>query len=232
MQPQPFPPTRWTLILSAKDGETSASREAMETLARSYWQPIYAWVRGRGRSHEEAQDDTQGFFAYLLDHRFLGNLQPEGGRFRNFLLVSLRRWMKDECRRVINQKRREEIVMEPWHENAEPAFISREDSPEEAFDRAWVAALVARTMAALEQRWVNRRELFEALRLTVDGSGDAEKHAVIGARLGMTENAVNKAAYDLRKQFAEQIRREVRDTVAADEDVMDELRYLVRLMHA
>lgn len=228
----PFPPTHWTLILSAKEGESKASRDAMNSLAQSYWQPIYAWLRGRGRSHEEAQDDTQGFFAYLLDHRFLGNVQPEGGRFRNFLLVCLRRWMKDECNRVTNLKRREEVGMQPWHEKAEPALFSREASPDEAFDRAWVTALVARTMTALEQRWENRKELFAALRLTVEGSGTSEKHATIAARLGMTENAVNKAIYDLRKQFAEQIRREVRDTVATDEDVMDELRYLVRLMHS
>jgi DNA-directed RNA polymerase specialized sigma24 family protein len=160
----PFPPTRWTLILSAKDGENKASRDAMDSLAQAYWQPIYAWLRGRGRSHEEAQDDTQGFFAYLLDRRFLGNIQPQGGRFRNFLLVCLRRWMKDECHRATNLKQREEVGMHPWHEKAETALFSREIPPDEAFDRAWVTALVARTMAALEQRWENRAELFAALR--------------------------------------------------------------------
>ena len=123
----PFPPTHWTLILSAKEGESKASRDAMNSLAQSYWQPIYAWLRGRGRSHEEAQDDTQGFFAYLLDRRFLGNVQPEGGRFRNFLLVCLRRWMKDECNRVTNLKRRAEVGMQPWHEKEEPALFPRRD---------------------------------------------------------------------------------------------------------
>ena len=227
----PFPLTRWTLILSAKDGEAAASCEAMESLVKAYWQPIYAWIRGRGRSHEEAQDDTQGFFAYLLDRRFFDNLQPEGGRFRNFLLVCLRRWMKDESNLALNLKRRAEVEWPPFHEKEVPEFFSTAASPEEAFDRTWVAALVARTMAALEQRWENRAELFAALRLTVESPGDAEKYAPIGARLGLTENAVAKAACDLRRQFAEQIRREVRDTVATDEDVMEELRYLARLMH-
>jgi hypothetical protein len=137
--------------------------------------------------------------------------------------------MKDERNRVVNRKRREEVEWPPSHRESEAIFLAG-TSPEDAFDRAWMAALVARTMVALERRWENRAALFAALRLTVEGTGEVEKYAAIGARLGMTENAVCKAAYDLRRQFAEQIRLEVRDTVATEEDVMEELRYFARLM--
>ncbi len=232
MAHHPFPQTRWTLVLSAKEGESDASSEALEHLALAYWKPIHAYLRGKGRSHEQAQDDTQGFFAYLLGRDFLRNIEPEGGRFRNFLLVSLRRWMKDERNRVINVKRKAEIELQPWHEmeagHAAPdaAFAS----PEEAFDRSWAEELVSRSMEALREHWKNRPDLFAALRLTVESPGNVEKYAAIAARLGMTEGAVGKAAHDLRRQFAQRIRQEIRDTVARDEDIEGELRYLVNLL--
>ena len=225
MSLEPFPQTRWSLILSAKHGETQASLEAMESLALAYWQPMYAWLRGMGRSHEDAQDDTQGFFAYLLSREFLRNLQPQGGRFRNFLLVLLRRWIKDQRLRAANQVRSAEVELQPWHDMH---AVGR--SPEEAFDRAWAAALVQRSMAELERRWKNRAALFAALRFTIESSLHSEKYASIAQRLGLNEGAVGKAAFDLRQQFAEQVRQEVRDTVASEQDVEEELRYLVRLM--
>lgn len=230
MPPQLFPPTRWSLVLSAKDGGVEATHKAVEGLALAYWQPIFAWLRSHGRSHEEAQDDAQGFFAWLLDREFLSNVQPEGGRFRNFLLVCLRRWMKDESLRAVNVKRQAEVPMQPWLEAEGAAFHCTGATPEEAFDRRWAESLVRQAMQALALRWENRADLFAALRLTVEGSGDAEKYAAIAARLNMSEGAVGKAAHDLRQQFAEQIRHEVRDTVARVEDVEEELRYLVRLM--
>ena len=217
------------MVLSVKEGGKGNSFEALEDLARAYWQPIYAWLRGHGRSHDQARDDVQRFFAYLLNRDFLRNIQPEGGRFRNFLLVCLRRWMKDERHRVINLKRQAEVEFQPWDE-AGVISIHPAASPEEAFDRAWARSMVARAMRVLEQRWVNRAELFSVLRFQVESPDGLEKYAVIAGRLGMTEGAVGKAAHDFRRQFAEQIRQEIRDTVADEEDVKDELRYLVRLM--
>jgi len=228
----PFPQTRWSLVLAAKECEGDDSFAALEGLAQSYWLPIYAWLRGRGGSHEQACDDTQGFFAYLLSREFLRNIQPEGGRFRNFLLVCLRRWMKDERLRVINVKRRSEIEVQPWNEAASLTFHQTSASPEELFDRSWAEALVARSLKALEPHWRNRPELFAALRLQVEDPGRVERYAEIAGRLGMSEGAVGKAAHDLRRQFAEQVQREVRDTVAQEEDIKDELRYLIRLMQS
>jgi len=228
----PFPQTRWTVVLNAKAGVIDESHAALEQLALAYWQPIYSYLRGKGRSHEEGQDATQGFFAYMLGQDFLHNIQPEGGRFRNFLLVALRRWMKDERNRAINVKRESETAWQPWHESEVDLEAAQRAaaSPEEAFDRAWAESLVTRSMQCLLERWESRAELFAALRLTVESPGNVEKYAAIAARLGMTEGAVGKAAHDLRRQFAEQIRQEVRDTVARDEDVEGELRYLVQLM--
>ena len=102
---QPFPQARWTLVLAAKEGEDQGPSGALEQLVGAYWQPIFGFLRGRSSSQEEARDQAQGFFAYILEWEFLKNIEPEGGRFRNFLLVSLRRWLKDERLRVVNAKR-------------------------------------------------------------------------------------------------------------------------------
>lgn len=219
-------------MLSARSRGTDASFAALESLALAYWRPIYAWLRGQGHSHEEAQDAVQGFFAYLLSRDFLRNIQPEGGRFRNFLLVALRRWLKDERHRSINVKRRAEVELLPWNELEGTALSSKAASPEEAFDLSWAEALVERAMKTLAARWEHRAALFAALRLTIESPGNVEKYAAIAARLGTSEGAVGKAAHDLRQQFAEQIQREIRDTVARDEDVEEELRYLLRLMES
>lgn len=204
----------------------------MESLARAYWQPIFAFLRGTGLAYQDAQDAAQGFFAYLLDRDFLGNVQPQGGRFRNFLLVCLRRWVRDEAERVVNVKRRQEVPFGPWHDAGHTFPATGARLPEEAFDRAWAMALVARAMARLEEKWTSRQRLFAVLRLTVECPGNVEKYASIAVRLDMSEGAVGKAAHDLRKHFAEEVRSEIRHTVARDADVEEELRYLVRLMYA
>jgi RNA polymerase sigma factor (sigma-70 family) len=228
-----FPPTRWSLVISARHQGAAGASEALESLARAYWKPVYAFLRGKGYPHEEAQDETQAFFAHLLRRDFLRELQPEGGRFRNFLLVSLRHRLIDEHRKASNVKRRAEISLEPWHEMEAIGGMPRSPaSPEEAFDRSWAENLVARAMSALSERWARRAGLFAELRYSVESAGNVAKYADIAARLNMTEGAVAKAAYDFRQQFAQQIRQEVRDTVAEDDDVEGELRYLVTLLRS
>ena len=126
-----------------------------------------------------------------LARDFLKNVQPEGGRFRNFLLVLLRRWLRDERNRVINVKRDAEVTLQPWHEmDANDVIVSHAGAvaPEEAFDRLWVETLVTRSMAVLEQRWEHRAELFAALRETVESPGNVEKYAAIAARLGTSRH--------------------------------------------
>ena len=220
------------MVLSAKASDDDSTLKALQGLAMAYWHPIYAYLLGRGLGFDDAKDATQGFFAYLLARDFLSNIEPEGGRFRNFLLVALRRWMKDERKRAINVKRDAEIEWHPWHDQEMGNHSSHlaATTPEDAFDRSWAEALVTQAMLVLQERWENRPALFEALRLMVESPGNVEKYAAIAERLEMSEGAVGKAAHDLRRQFAEQIRLVVRDTVARDEDVEEELRYLIGLM--
>ncbi|HTI70528.1 MAG TPA: sigma-70 family RNA polymerase sigma factor [Candidatus Limnocylindria bacterium] len=223
----------WSAILTAADADMPRALEALERLAKAYWRPLYVFVRQRGVDHDTAADQVQGFFAYLLSRDFLQDVRPGEGRFRNFLLVGFRRWIRDQRDREFAQKRGGGIAPVPLQElealRMEPVSPDSA-SAENAFERAWAQGLVARSLDALEVQWSARAALFAALRLTLEGSPEAENYAVIGIRLGMTEGAVKKAAYDLRQQFSTRIRAEIRATVQDDAEVEPELRHLIGLL--
>ena len=226
-----FPPTMWSALLEAQ-GEGVVAARGLERLATAYWRPLYVFLRKRGQEHESAADGVQGFFEYLLSGELLRRARPGEGRFRNFLLVAFRRWLGDQQEKANAAKRGGGVAAIPLHQlqalAAEPVAVG--DSPEEAFDRKWAESLVARALAGLEVEWAQRAALFAALKCGLEGAAEAERYGESGARLGMTEGAVKTAAFELRKGFAAQVRREIRATVAADSDVEDELRHLVALM--
>ncbi len=228
-----FPATLWSAIVAAREPDTPVALAALERLAQAYWRPLYAFLRRRGADHDTAADRVQGFFAYLLSRDFLRDVRPGEGRFRNFLLVAFRRWLRDQHDRTQAVKRGGGAVLLPLDEletlRLEPA-VADTDTPDVAFERAWARDLFARAFAQLAERWSERAALFAALKLSLDGSPEAETHAAIGGRLAMSEGAVGKAAYDLRQQFAATIRAEIRATVVDAAEVEEELRHLVRLL--
>jgi RNA polymerase sigma-70 factor (ECF subfamily) len=226
-----FPPTMWS-ALAAVQGDGASALRGLERLATAYWRPLYVFQRKRGHGHEEAADGVQGFFEYLLSGELLRKARPGEGRFRNFLLVAFRRWLGDQQEKAHAAKRGGGAAAIPLHElqaaGAEP--IGPGDSPEDAFDRKWAEALVARALDALADEWSGRAALFAALKCGLEGAAEAERYGETAARLGMTEGAVKTAAFELRKEFAAQVRREIRATVASDEDVEAELRQLAALL--
>lgn len=223
----------WSAIHMLRAGEESEVVLGLERLARAYWRPLYFFLRTRGEDHESACDLVQGFFEYLLTGDVLRRAHPGHGRFRNFLLVVFRRWLSDERRKGKAKKRGAGATHLPFDE-LEAASVhlpeAADESPEEGFDRKWGLALVQRALERLAEEWSARAPLFEALKRGLDGTGGTEPYAVIGRRLWMSEGAVKTAAYELRRAFAVLVRGEVRATVATEEEVEDELRYLVRLL--
>jgi RNA polymerase sigma factor (sigma-70 family) len=230
-RPALFPATLWSAIVAAREPDTPVALAALERLAQAYWRPLYVYLRRRGADHDTAADGVQGFFAYLLSRDFLRDVRPGEGRFRNFLLVAFRRWLRDQQDRAQAAKRGGRTVPLPLEEletlRLEPAATAT-DNPEVAFERTWARDVFDRALAQLAGRWSERAALFAALKLSLDGSPEAETHAAIGARLGLSEGAVGKAAYDLRQQFAAAIRAEIRATVVDAAEVEEELRHLVR----
>jgi RNA polymerase sigma-70 factor (ECF subfamily) len=237
VQPTPTPqqpgfaPTRWSLIAAAQ-GRSEPARAALGELCQLYWYPLYAYLRRRGSSEADAQDEVQGFFADLLAREALSAADPARGRFRSFLLASLANHLSHERDRANALKRgggARPLAID-WL-SAEERFRlepADSDTPERAFERAWAAALLERTLARLEAEFEakSRGTLFRALRERI---GDSSKEipdtpAVRG--LAMNEQSLRVTMHRLRKRYREILREEIAQTVARPEDVEDELRAL------
>ena len=224
-----FPATQWTRIVEAREAPTDAARLALDELARGYWQPLFIFLRQRGAGAEDAADLVQGFFEHLLARDFLDHVRMREGKFRTFLLTSLTRWLDDQRDRAQAQK----WGGGAWHVPLDEAgaLVAMGGSPAEAFDRRWARSLFDHALARLGEECAagGRGELFAALRGVLAGE-TCEPYAAIGARLGMSEGAVKKAAFDFRARFAAGLRAQVRGTVRDEAAVDEELRYLIRLL--
>jgi RNA polymerase sigma factor (sigma-70 family) len=220
------------VVLSARDQDSPKSSEALEALCRTYWLPLYAFVRRQGRSPHDAQDLTQEFFARLLGKEFLKSAAQEKGRFRTFLLVALKRFLANEWDRQHAQKRGGSSLIIPIDpELAESRFVAgpaHELQPDLLFDRQWAVTLLERTMSRLHDEYVatGRAKLFELLRDCLAKDEAALPYVEIAARLNLTEAAVKMAVQRLRARYREILRAEIADTVATPEEIEEEIRHL------
>jgi RNA polymerase sigma factor (sigma-70 family) len=238
-EPQPSPQpnacfltTHWSVVLSAQDKESPASRAALETLCRTYWFPLYAYVRRFGHNAHDAQDLTQGFFARVLEKDYLKTAARERGRFRTFLLVMLKRFLAGEWDRQHAQKRGGFTpLVSIDQELAESRFAAEPaDSlqPDLVFDRQWAMTLLERTMSCLREEYVStgRAKLFELLSGCIARDEGSLRYAEIAARLNLTEAAVKMAVHRLRARYRELLRAEIAGTVSSPEEVDEEIRHL------
>ena len=231
-----FPATMWSMIQAARQDD--AALEGLERLGRAYWRPLYVFMRQRGADHEAASDAVQGFFERLLSQEMLKNVQHGEVPFRSFLLRCFANWLANEHKKTRAEKRggaAPALAMNEFDSQvAEPALIEGE-SPDRAFDRGWARALVDQALRRLEQELEQReRSVFlqELRRKTFATDGQSPDWEELAARYGMNHGAVRKAATDLRKRFGALLREEVRRVVSSDEEVDEELRYLVGLLSA
>lgn len=227
-----FASTRWTHVLAAANPEHPETQEALSTLCRTYWSPLYSYVRRHGHDPADAEDLTQGFFARLLRLESLAQVNRERGRFRAFLLASLKHYLADERDRERAAKRGAGLIESLNADDAETRYqrepVDTAMTPDQAFDRAWALALLDRVTATLQQDYVNmgQRELFEALSFCLTGSRSDAPYAELSARLGMNEPAIRVAVHRMRKRYREILREEIARTVETEDEVEEELRYL------
>ena len=232
--PRLFVTTRWSVVLAAQDKSAPDSAAALETLCRAYWYPLYAYVRGAGRSPHDAQDLTQEFFARLLAQDWLRVVAPEKGRFRTFLLVAMKRFLANEWHRDMAQKRgagRQALSLDTAE--AEHRFAAEPPlAPDQLYERRWAMTLLDESLARLEQEFtrVGKTEEFNCLKewLTAERGGIPYKQ--IAEALGATEGAARVAVHRLRKQFRASFCQTIAQTVAAEEDVEAEMRHLVSVL--
>lgn len=231
-----FPDTQWSMVLrSGMTGDTRA-RAALGSLCERYWYPLYSFVRRQGRTHHEAEDCTQEFFAQLLSADGLRRVRPERGRFRTFLLSGMRNFLTSEWRRTSAAKRGGGVPSLPigspdlddrfCHEPKDPGM-----TPEQAFDRSWALGMIDFAVGELRAEYVRsgRGELFDALAPQIWGNTAATPDSIArqAARLEMTAQAYNVALHRARRRLGDRLRALVAETVANPAEIDAELRHLV-----
>ena len=235
-RPPLFTTTHWSVVLAAGAGDSPQAAAALEQLCRTYWYPLYGYVRRRGYRPEDAQDLTQEFFARLLEKHSLVHLEREGGKFRSFLLTALNHFLVNEWARLHTQKRGARGVRFSLDELApetryqfEPAD---EATPETFYERRWAATLLEQVTNGLRDEFdrEGKAGLFQQLQPCLTGAEQMQPYAELAARLGMTENAVKMAAHRLRKRYGELLRAEIVHTVANPLEVEEEIRHLIAVM--
>jgi RNA polymerase sigma factor (sigma-70 family) len=233
-----FHTTNWSLVEAAQGADNSRSRRALTELCEAYWQPLYAFIRRQGHGVEEARDLTQAFFAHLLEKDSLQTVTPEAGRFRSFLLASLKNLLTDEHRREVALKRgRNGPPISLDVASAESAFPNEpvdNRTPETVFEERWALTVLHRAVARVRKEFERqgKSERFERMRHNLLGERPAPRYEEIAADLGMTEDAVGVAVHRLRKRFGQALREEIGGTVAAPEEIDDEIRHLLTVLNS
>jgi RNA polymerase sigma factor (sigma-70 family) len=233
--PAAFTTTHWSVVLEAQ-GESPAAQEALEKLCRTYWRPIYGFVRRQGARSEDAADLTQGFFALLLERKDLNTVRKEKGRLRSYLLTSLKNFLTDERRRVMAIKRGKGQRLIPLDEIREGERIDVERSDrltaDQIYERRWAFTVLEQVMARLrdEYRSVGNLRFFDQMKKMLMDEPGRLSQAQVASEFDMTENAVKQAFYRFRQRYQTLFREEIAHTVAIPSDIEDELRYLITVV--
>jgi RNA polymerase sigma factor (sigma-70 family) len=231
-----FATTHWSTVLAAGESASPGSGEALEKLCRTYWFPLYAFVRRQGKAPEDARDLTQSFFERLIEKHYLKDLLQEKGRFRTFLLTTFKGFLCDQFDRATAAKRGGGIRFVPLDAlDAEAQFdeaAAASTSPEATFDRAWAEAVVQSGVERLRAEFeaAGRESLFRELKGYLSRPADRASYTEVAQRLGMTADAVAMAVVRLRRRYRAMVRAAVANTVATPAEIDGELRYLVELM--
>lgn len=235
-QPSPefnrsFATTRWSLVQDAHSFSDS-SQNALETLCSSYWYPLYAFVRRKGVSPDDAQDVTQSFIAELLNRQSLKRAEPARGRFRAFLLGALNKFLAEWRRQSLAQKRgggRMHFSID-WN-SAEDRYLSEpahQMTPERIFDRRWALTVLDTTLNELRKAYQSsdKSELFKAIEPYITSGGDQLPYSAIAESLNTSEGAIKVAVHRLRKKYREKLRAEIAQTVNSEADLEQEIAHL------
>ena len=234
--PRWFTTTHWSVVLTAREQQSPQAAAALERLCRTYWYPLYAYVRRKGYDAHDSQDLTQEFFARLLARNYLTVADRNRGNFRSFLLGSLEHFLAREWTKAHAQKRgggqplfalddldaENRYQLEPGHELTAGRI----------FDRRWATTLLEQAMARLREAYTegNKGTLFARLAVFLTGNTPESSYAEIAASLNMSEGALKVAVHRLRQRYGELLRAEIAQTVAAPDEVDGELQYLFAVL--
>ena len=230
-----FATTQWQLVLDCCEADSPVAEAALAELCKIYWRPIYFYIRRRGYGVEDAEDLTQDFFAHILAKQWLDRADPKRGKFRAFLLTSLKRFLIDANERTKTQKRGGSVVFIPFHEaTAEPLDIAVEGNqpgPEATFDAHWAASVVREALRRLAERYESegKESIFRVLKPFLAGEAGMSMNQ-LASSLGLTASAVKKLRYRMRQRYGELLRDEVSKTLTDPNDVDAEISYLCSII--
>ncbi len=234
--PRVFATTHWSLVGAAGDAKSPHAMEALEKLSRSYWYPLYVYVRRKGYSADDAQDLTQEFFARLLGRNYLSVADRNKGRFRSFLLGALEHFLAREWTKAHAQKRGGgKAFLSLAETDAENRYLmdpAHDLTPEKIYDRRWATTLLAQAMSRLREECAasHKCDLFDKVECLLSGEKSEASYAEIAAALNMSEGAIKVAVHRLRQRYGELVRDEIARTVAGPEEAEEELRYLFNVL--
>jgi len=231
-----FPTTHWSVVLRAGQPESGIAQAALEELCRGYWYPIYSFLRRRGCSPEDAQDLTQEFFSRLLANRGLASVDPAKGRFRSFLLVSLKNLLANEWNRAQAQKRGGGATLFSLDEKTAEERYRLEPpdnaTPETIVERRWAETLLERVLLRVRAEWNERdkQRRFDALKTFLTDRRGETSVAEAAAQLGTTVPALRSVIHKLREIYRRVFLEEIAQTVDSPEEVEEEVRYLFAML--
>lgn len=230
-----FATTRWSLVLSAQEGSPGDSAEALAELCESYWYPLYAFVRRQGYNPDDASDLTQAYFAKLLEKEYLKDVRRDAGRFRSFLLASLKHFLYNEWDRQHALKRGGHVRQISLDATAAEDRYAVEPAdrltPEDLYEQRWALTVLERTLTRqAEETAADKRDQFAKLQPFLIGGENDLTYRQVGKSLAMTEGAVKVAVHRLRRRFGMLLREEIAQTVTDPQDVDDEIRHLLECL--
>ena len=232
-----FGQTQWSVVLAAAGKrDLELVEHSLEQLCRVYWLPLYTYIRRQGESSHDAQDLTQEFFARLLEKDFLCSVDQTKGRFRSFLLASLKHFLSNQRDRARAHKRGGgQTPLSLDFSNAETSIgfqLADHQTPEKAFNKRWAMTLLEQSLARLRKEYCSRgkQELFKQLKPALTEGRGSVAYAELAERLGMNEASVKMAVHRLRQRYREVIREEIAETIANESEVEDELRDVFRAL--
>ena len=231
-----FETTHWSLVLTAGADASSDARRALTTLCETYWYPLYAYVRRQGYEPEDAQDLTQGFFARFLEKHDVRAARPTRGRFRSFLLASLKHFLLNEVAHRHRLKRGGGHTLQPLDVDGAEGRYLRElpdsDTPETIFDRDWARAVLLRVLARLRRESIDRGKAveFDHLKMCLIGESPEGGYRSVGRALGLSEGAVKVTVHRLKRRYRDLLREEIAATVLTEDALEQEIQHLFRAL--
>jgi RNA polymerase sigma factor (sigma-70 family) len=236
LHPRGFATTHWSAVLNAREIDSEQARTALAELCRSYWFPLYGFIRTRGHDGHTAEDLTQEFMSQLFQSSALQSVDRQKGRFRAFLLASLKNFLANDHRRSQTQKRGGgHAIISLDSEEADERFNnlpSASATPEQVFDRQWAQALMEQVFAKLRLEFDrdDGGKRFDLLKIYLLDDGQQFRYADTAAKLGVGEGALKSAIYRLRQRYAELLRKEIANTVSTPAEIEAEIRYLFSIL--